>query len=457
MPEVFVKSFTHLKDRPKADEALKILQRVASLVKPIMRKRGGSFPFLQSSSRATPVFSVRMNVNAGQKVLCVSGLRTRQIRFTRRSIIGTMLHELHITCTGRTTRVLQVPRQSRGRVRVPPALRLRRRRLPLEGKRLGTSVSHNLPPHIARQKAAAAAEKRRQVSAVLGGGGRLGLGAGAVGSRTPKSPRELAAEAAERRARDEKACASGEVALVEAAKAAKESVQDDVIDLTADSDSEGEVIIIDEDEHVVMSPLPLTSPASDGAPPAASKGGSHRSSSSSSLSALSSGSASSSSSQSLSDFTTALRPGNMLSPTSASSFSPSSSGTSTPATRPARPTVRRVPHGAGSSTPTLPKPRSVSRPPTMLAKRPTTPPPTRAGSVRGGVGVPSPLSIVPQEESAWACARCTLVNDALALQCTACLGARPSLAGAVEEAAAGRASKRHRAPEAVRKEGVDAS
>ena len=58
-----------------------------------------------------------------------------------------------------------------------------------EGRRLGVSVSHDLPLHQARQKAAAAAEKRKQVSVVLSGGGRLGGVA-----RSIKSPRELAAE-----------------------------------------------------------------------------------------------------------------------------------------------------------------------------------------------------------------------------------------------------------------------
>ena len=46
MPDVFVKSFTHLKDRPKADQALRLLQRVASLTKPIMRKHGWVLPTL---------------------------------------------------------------------------------------------------------------------------------------------------------------------------------------------------------------------------------------------------------------------------------------------------------------------------------------------------------------------------------------------------------------------------
>ena len=46
MPDVFVKSFTHLKNRPHADRALRILQRIASLVKPIMRKHEWVLPVL---------------------------------------------------------------------------------------------------------------------------------------------------------------------------------------------------------------------------------------------------------------------------------------------------------------------------------------------------------------------------------------------------------------------------
>jgi hypothetical protein len=46
MSQTFVKSFTHLKDRPHADRALPMLQRVAVLVKPIMRKHGWIVPVL---------------------------------------------------------------------------------------------------------------------------------------------------------------------------------------------------------------------------------------------------------------------------------------------------------------------------------------------------------------------------------------------------------------------------
>ena len=46
MPDIFVQTFSHLKDKHNADKALEILKRVASLVKPIMRKRNWVLPVL---------------------------------------------------------------------------------------------------------------------------------------------------------------------------------------------------------------------------------------------------------------------------------------------------------------------------------------------------------------------------------------------------------------------------
>jgi hypothetical protein len=60
-----------------------------------------------------------------------------------------------------------------------------------KGQRVGVNVSHDLPPHLARQKALEAAEKRRQSARVLGSGGRLG---GRAINTRGLSPRELAAQ-----------------------------------------------------------------------------------------------------------------------------------------------------------------------------------------------------------------------------------------------------------------------
>lgn len=50
----FVLSYTHLKDRPNADHALQMLQKIASLVKPIMRKHGWVLPVLSEFFPESP-------------------------------------------------------------------------------------------------------------------------------------------------------------------------------------------------------------------------------------------------------------------------------------------------------------------------------------------------------------------------------------------------------------------
>jgi len=73
----------------------------------------------------------------------------------------------------------------------------------------------------------------------MSSGGKLG-GKDVAGM----SPRELAAQAAERRARDNTACGSGATAQREAEKAAQESIENDAIDIIYDWD--GDVVIVDQ-------------------------------------------------------------------------------------------------------------------------------------------------------------------------------------------------------------------
>ncbi|RPD82246.1 WLM-domain-containing protein [Lentinus tigrinus ALCF2SS1-7] len=400
MHDIYVQAFTHLKDRPRADEALDVLQRVASLVKPIMRKHGWVLPVLSEFFPESPNL---LDINSGQKILVrLRPPHTPNTFFDEEDILQTMLHELahnvHGSHDDKFYKFLAGLEEEYAT--------LRRSGYDGEGfhsagRRLGTSFSHDLPVHLARQRAVDAAEKRRQISLVLSGGGRLG-GAARDANKTPQ---ELAAEAAERRARDDKACASasGAFALQEADKAAKESVQDDVIDLTSDTESssgasepsersasasEPDIIVIDE-ESPFSTPTPPT-PMSTGAQ-------SPRTSGYSSSTSVSS---------------TTLRPGSGYA-SSSSSISTISSST--------RPHVHRVPRGAGNSKPSLPKPRSVSRPPTHKHSKPTTPPPTRSSSI----AMPRHnAKTAVLAEGQWACPRCTFINDA-ALQCQACLALRP--------------------------------
>ncbi|KAG2043536.1 hypothetical protein BDR03DRAFT_996287 [Suillus americanus] len=93
----------------------------------------------------------------------------------------------------------------------------------------------DLPLPLARLKALEAAEKRHGANGVLGGGGRLG--GRRITALEGMDPRELAAQAAERRKCDEMECGSGTLAQREAKRAAKESIED-IIDLTDDSPPE---------------------------------------------------------------------------------------------------------------------------------------------------------------------------------------------------------------------------
>jgi len=237
MSDVFVKSFTHLVGRPKADQALPLLKRIASLVKPIMRKHGWVLPVLAEFFPESPNL-VGLNINGGHKIL----LRLRpavapDAFYDEEDIVHTMLHEL--------THNVHGPHDEKfykflsGLEDEYDALKrsgYSGEGFFSKGTRLGQGISHDLPLHMARAKALEAAEKRRNIGIMMSGSRRLG-GSKIAGSR---SPRELAAEAAERRIRDETACASGETAQREADKAADESVADVVIDLTGDSDEEAE-------------------------------------------------------------------------------------------------------------------------------------------------------------------------------------------------------------------------
>nr|GAT47439.1 predicted protein [Mycena chlorophos] len=263
--DVFVKSFTHVKGPPKQESrALEMLKRIASLVKPIMRKHGWVLPVL---SEFFPQQSnlLGLNVNGGQKIL----LRLRPAHapdtfMDEDDVVQTMLHELTHNVHGpHDDKFYKFLAGLQDEYDALQRSGYAGEGFYSKGNRLGTNVSHDLPPHLARAKAIEAAEKRRQKAQVLGGGGRR-LGSGRLGT-AGLSPRELAARAAERRARDEKECGHGsaELAQREADKAAAESVKHDVIDLTLESDDEE-----DEIKTTVVQTKPVPGPSTNKPKPA---------------------------------------------------------------------------------------------------------------------------------------------------------------------------------------------
>ncbi|KAJ7654167.1 WLM domain-containing protein [Mycena rosella] len=238
----FVNSYTHLKGRPKEERALPMLQRIASLVKPIMRKHSWVLPVL---AEFFPAQDNLIDVNRGQKIL----LRLRPAHapetfYEEEDVVQTMLHELTHNVHGpHDDKFYKFLSGLQDEYDALQRSGYAGEGFFSKGHRVSADVSHDLPPHLARAKALESAEKRRQTALMLGNGGRLG---GRINAAN-LTPRELAAQAAERRARDEKACGSGEMAEREAEKAAKESVEHKAIDLTdSDSDSDdSDVVILD--------------------------------------------------------------------------------------------------------------------------------------------------------------------------------------------------------------------
>ncbi|KAF8913239.1 WLM domain-containing protein [Gymnopilus junonius] len=243
MPDIFIQSFTHLNDMKNADKALHMLQRVASLVKPIMRKRGWVLPILAEFFPDNPSL---LDVNMGQKIL----VRLRPAHspdwfLPEEEVIGTMLHELTHNVHGpHDDKFYKYLSELQEEYEALQRSGYAGEGFFSEGKRLGGNVSRNIPPHLARLRAIEAAEKRLKTARVLGSGGRLG----GPSRNVALTPRELAARAAEQRVRDEKSCASGADAQREADKAAKQSVESKVIDLTG-NDSDEDVITV-KDVHL---------------------------------------------------------------------------------------------------------------------------------------------------------------------------------------------------------------
>ncbi|KAG8827156.1 hypothetical protein FRC18_009925, partial [Serendipita sp. 400] len=196
------------------------------LVAPIMRARGWVLPVLSEFFPSNPGL-LGMNVNHGEKIY----LRLRPYHsptwfFDDEEVVGTMLHELTHNVHGPHNDAFYKYLASLEDEYF--ALRLNGysgEGFHSKGNRVGQGVAHNAPLSQAKSKALAAAEQRQKMAGLMAGSGRKLGGA----SKTPyQSPRELAAEAAVRRALDEKKCASQseEAMQREMEKAIAESVLD---------------------------------------------------------------------------------------------------------------------------------------------------------------------------------------------------------------------------------------
>lgn len=199
--EPLVDQFQHDAHRPRADEALRALRKVASLVKPIMRQRnwrvGTLCEFYPPESNL-----LGLNINRNEKIC----LRLRYPGDERQflpieQVTDTMLHELcHYVHGPHDQHFHALWDQLRDEHEALVRKGYTGEGFLSEGKRLG---GERIPMHEARRRARAAAEQRKALTA--GSGQKLG-GAPVMHG---VDIRRLIADAAQRRIDIEKGCASG--------------------------------------------------------------------------------------------------------------------------------------------------------------------------------------------------------------------------------------------------------
>ena len=171
--------------------------------------------FIGSACNATgtvpraKIRSVGMNLNGGQKIFIRLRPAFDKNSFLplEQSLIGTLLHEfthnVHASHNKDFYAFLDKLQDEYDALRVGGYTG---EGFMSDGKKMG--VSHNLPAHLAKAKALEEAERRSKLAKIMGPAGGRTLGG--VKPLMGRSPRELMAEAAERRARDAKSCGHGE-------------------------------------------------------------------------------------------------------------------------------------------------------------------------------------------------------------------------------------------------------
>ncbi|KAJ5761098.1 hypothetical protein N7520_008254 [Penicillium odoratum] len=196
-----ISEYRHEKSRPRESEALFMLRKVASIVKPIMRQRswrvGALCEFYPRQGNL-----LGLNVNGGQKICLRLRYASDQKQFLPfEQIVDTMLHELsHIVHGPHNRDFHALWNQLRDEHEELVIKGYTGEGFLSQGKRLGGS---RIPLDEARRQARATAEKRRTLS--KNSGKRLG---GAPLLRGTDM-RKVRADAAQRRLEVMNGCASG--------------------------------------------------------------------------------------------------------------------------------------------------------------------------------------------------------------------------------------------------------
>ncbi|KAK5116304.1 hypothetical protein LTR85_009276 [Meristemomyces frigidus] len=171
--EALFNSYEHLQGLPRGDAALTMLRKVASLVKPIMRKRGWTVQIL---AEFLPVEQnlLGLNVNEGYKI-CIR-LRYHNnpdLFLPLEQVVDTMLHELsHNVWGDHDSNFHNLWDELRDEHETLVRKGYTGEGFLSEGQRLGGG-RHGVPaPHEMRRLAKASAEKRQAQSTLSRGSGR---------------------------------------------------------------------------------------------------------------------------------------------------------------------------------------------------------------------------------------------------------------------------------------------
>ncbi|KAK5799571.1 WLM domain-containing protein [Linnemannia elongata] len=231
-----VSSFTCLTSKHNHEEAMRLLKKVATMVRPIMKAHGWKITTLAEFYTKG---LLGMNTNRGWKIqLCLRYHNDENTFLPWEDILGTMLHELAHNIRGphdqqfykaldglndEYDKIVASGYTGEGFDTAGHRLGTKHGGFGPGGVRLGGAVGAGLVTSGTRAAAVVAAERRRQMNEMMlpvggrklgGSGGALPAGGGRVGA-TPKgfweqwhSPGELAAMAAERRAKDQVWCGS---------------------------------------------------------------------------------------------------------------------------------------------------------------------------------------------------------------------------------------------------------
>ncbi|PLB41500.1 metalloendopeptidase WSS1 [Aspergillus candidus] len=196
-----VLEYQHDKHRPRESEALMVLRKVASLVKPIMRRRDwkvGTLAEFYPNQRNL----LGLNINGGLKICLRLRYPSDQRQFLPvQDVVDTMLHELcHIVIGPHNQQFHALWNQLRDEHEELAIKGYTGEGFLSQGKRLG---GRHMPVDEARRQARAAAERRKTLSA--GSGQRLG----GAPVRRGTDIRRAIADAAQRRIEVTNGCASG--------------------------------------------------------------------------------------------------------------------------------------------------------------------------------------------------------------------------------------------------------